>query len=150
MNRKLLLLPLCAATLFAAGELSNRRAPSFSLPDSAGKQYDILDYRGKALVVEVMKTKCDHCSAMAVVLEAVRKQYGDKLALLSLANYPEDNPQSVAFYVNENRVTTPVLFDCGSVALAYMKTTSFDSPHVFLIDARGTIRYDFDWEADTE
>ena len=27
--------------------LSNRRAPSFSLPDSTLKQHDLLDYRGK-------------------------------------------------------------------------------------------------------
>ena len=44
-------------------ELSNRRAPSFSLPDSAMRQHDILDYRGSWLLLDFMKTDCPVASS---------------------------------------------------------------------------------------
>ena len=47
---------LCAALPCAAQELSGRRAPSFSLSDSALKQHDILDYRGRWLLIDFMRT----------------------------------------------------------------------------------------------
>jgi thiol-disulfide isomerase/thioredoxin len=143
--RTILLSTLCAVSLFAAGELSNRRAPSFSLPDSQGRQYDILDFRGKVLIVDFMRTNCPHCAAMSAVLEEVKQKYGDKLAVLSVVNFPDDGPQTVAQYIAGNKVTTPILFDCGTTAVAYMRATSFETPHVFLIDSKGTIRNDFSY-----
>lgn len=148
--RKLLLLPFFAMTMFAAGELSGHRAPSFSLPDTSGRQHDILDYRGKVLIVDIMKTGCPHCQAMTGALEELKKKHADKVAILSIVNFPEDNPQTAAEYIKTYKMTTPILFDCGSVAAAYMKQPSFDTPHVFLIDAKGTIRNDFTYAPDTE
>jgi len=148
--RTVLLSLVCLTSVFGAGGLSNRRAPSFSLPDARGKQHDILDYRGKLLIVDFMKTECDHCAELSPVLEQIKQKYGDKVAVLSVVNYPQDSPQSVGLYVNQHRVKTPVLFDCGSVAASYLNSTSFATPHVFLIDAKGTIRNDFEYGAGTE
>jgi len=148
--RQLLLLPLCAAAVFAAGALSNRRAPSFSLPDVTGKQYDILDYRGRVLILDIMKTSCPHCELMTSVLEEIKKKHGERVAVLSVVNFPEDNPQTAAQYAKARKMATPILFDCGSVAAAYLQANSFDTPHVFLIDARGTIRNDFTYAPDTQ
>src|SRR5215813_7544220 len=50
--RFLCVLLMSAACALGAGELSGRRAPGFSLPDSAGKQYDPLDYRGKVILFD--------------------------------------------------------------------------------------------------
>ena len=147
--RTFLLLPVCVLTMLAAPPLSNRRAPSFSLPDSTGRQYDILDYRGKVLIVDIMKTSCPHCERMTGALEELKKKHGDKVGILSIVNFPEDNPQTAAQYAKQHAMTTPILFDCGSVAAAYMQAASFDTPHVFLIDARGTIRRDFTFGPDT-
>ena len=52
--------------------------------------------------------------------------------------------QSAALDVNQHRMKTPLVFDCGPVAAAYLNSTSFSTPHVFLIDASGRIRNDFD------
>jgi peroxiredoxin len=148
--RTILLSIVCTAALFAVGELSNRRAPSFSLPDTGGQQHDILDYRGKVLIVDFMKTNCPHCAAMSGVLEEVKQKYGDRVAVLSVVNFPEDSPQSVEAYIAGHKISTPILFDCGSVAVAYVRATSFDTPHVFLIDASGAIRNDFTYSPMTQ
>src|SRR5690349_20564921 len=117
--RTSLLTLVFSLSVFGAGELSNRRAPSFSLPDGRGKQHDILDYRGKLLIVDFMRSDCSHCATMTGVLEQIKQKYGDRVEILSIVNYPQDSAQSAALYVNQHRMQTPVLFDCGSVAVAY-------------------------------
>ncbi len=47
---------MAVAALSVGQGLSGRRAPSFALPDTSLKAYDILDYRGRWLVIDYMKT----------------------------------------------------------------------------------------------
>jgi len=58
----------CSASLMAAGELSGRRAPGFSLMDMNFKQYDSQDYRGKILLIDIMQTTCPHCAMFSSIL----------------------------------------------------------------------------------
>lgn len=138
----------CAAlTVAAQGLLSGRRAPSFSIPDSSFNQHDILDYRGRWLIVEFMKTDCPHCRHLAGTLEQVKKKYGAKVAILSIV-VPPDNLSTVAKYIAETKATSPVLFDSGQVAASFFKITptnhaQFDVPHWFAIDPNGTIVKDW-------
>ena len=147
-----LALVLSAASLLAAGEYSNRRAPGFSLPDSSLKQHDPQDYRGKLLIVELMQTNCPHCAAFSEILEDVQQHYAGKLQVLSIVN-PPDNQNTVSRYIAGHHITFPVLFDCGQVAASYLKITpqnpSFNVPHVFLIDQQGMIRGDFGYDLTT-
>jgi thiol-disulfide isomerase/thioredoxin len=138
---------LCASYAMAAGELSGRRAPGFALPDVMTLAYhDPADYRGKVLIVEFMQSTCEHCEKFSGILEKVKAKYGNRVAILSITN-PPDNQNTVGQYVRQNKVTVPILYDCGQVAASYLKATpqnpSVSVPHVFLIDAQGTIRNDF-------
>jgi peroxiredoxin len=131
----------------APGKFSNRRAPGFSLPDSAGKQYDGTDFRGKVLLLEFMQTKCPFCRAMSGVLEQTKTKFGDRIEVLSVVVMP-DTPQNVAQYIKENNVRTPILYDCGQMTASYLRITPQNPtvrfPHLFLIDKDGVIRNDFD------
>ncbi len=145
--RFFLALLMCAAPLFAAGELSGRRAPGFALPDSNLNYHDPQDYRGRILIVDFMATNCPHCSTLSKTLEQVKSRYGGKVAVLSVVNPPADNQNTVARYVAAHKITSPVLFDCGQVAASYLKVTpqrpTFDVPHIFIIDQQGIIRHDY-------
>jgi peroxiredoxin len=134
---------LCTAALFAAGDNSGRRAPGFALPDAKMQVYDLADYRGKIVLLELMQTTCGHCAAFADVLERVQQKYGDKVAILAVVNSRGDDQNTVAQYIAGHRITYPVLFDAGQMAYSYVRSMSFDTPHVFLIDARGTIENDW-------
>jgi peroxiredoxin len=142
-----LMVAVCA---LGAGELSGRRAPGFSLPDSAAKQHDPLDYRGKILIVDFMQVTCEHCVKFSAVLEQARIRYGDKIAVLSIVNPPSEQ-KGVAEYIAKNKIKSPILFDCGQVAYSYLKPTTpnIQIPHVFLIDGDGLIRNDFGHSAST-
>ena len=146
MRRILLLLMVSAISGWASGELSNRRAPGFSLPDSRLNQVDLADYRGKVVVLEIMMTTCPHCEKLAPILETVQRRYAGRVQVLSVVN-PPDTTQTVGQYISKHSLSFPVLFDCGQVAGSYMRATpqkpSFDVPHLFLIDQNGQIRNDF-------
>jgi len=142
--RSLCLILLSAACAFGAGELSNRRAPGFSLPETGNKFHDPQDYRGKLLIVDFMQVSCPHCATFSAILEQAKVKYGDKIAVLSIVNPPSDQ-KGVTDYIAKNKIRNPILFDCGQVAFSYLKPASpqITIPHVFLIDADGMIRNDF-------
>ncbi|RPI15425.1 MAG: TlpA family protein disulfide reductase, partial [Acidobacteriales bacterium] len=141
------LLALCTVSLLlAAGSLSNRRAPGFSLMDSNGTQHNLNDYRGRIVLIDVMQTTCPHCRTFTKVLDKVKAKYGARVVILSVVN-PPDNPQTIARFIREMKSSSPVLFDAGPMAIAYFKATpqnpSVDLPHLFIIDGNGWIVNDY-------
>ena len=140
--RTILATLLCATALFAADDNVNRRAPGFSLPDSAGQQRDLADFRGKWVVLEIMQTTCPHCAEFTEILSQAQKKYGSKLAVIAIVT-PPDTPAQVKQYIAGHGVTYPILFDCGQAAFSYARTGAFDIPQVFLIDPSGMIRKTF-------
>lgn len=141
---------LMLLTAVSAGELSNRRAPGFSLPDMDLKQHDLYDLRGKVVLLEVMKTDCPLCGIMASVLEDMKKKYGDRIAVLSVV-IPPDTQLTVRAFRERHKLTYPTLFDCGQMASSYLKVSPsrprIHLPHLFLIDKEGMIRDD--WQSES-
>ncbi len=148
--RCFLALVLSAASVFAA-DVSSRRAPSFSLPDSHQTQRDILDYRGKVLLIDFMQTSCPHCAKFTDLLEQALKKYPGKIAVLSVV-IPPDTLPNVQNYITAHKMTSPILLDCGQVTGSYLQITSNSQnatvhfPHVFMIDPNGYIKSDFEYK----
>ncbi|MEO8098582.1 MAG: redoxin domain-containing protein [Acidobacteriota bacterium] len=145
-----LLLAVGLATVASGQGLINRRAPSFSLPDSTFTQFDILDYRGKWLLIEFMQTNagsCPTCRELTKKLEALKVKHGAKLAVLAILTTPPETQQTAGAYVNETKTTIPMLFDSSMVAMAYFKATpqrpAIDIPHIFAVNPQGTIIRDW-------
>ena len=148
---KIFLLGVTAFALMGANEFSGRRAPSFSLPDVNMKQHDILDYRGKVLILEFIQTKCEKCQILTRSIETkVKAKFGDSIGVLSVV-VPPDTFDEVKKFINVFKVTSPILFDAGQMASSYTKATpqrpAMYFPHVFLIDQKGEIRNDWQWIA---
>jgi thiol-disulfide isomerase/thioredoxin len=144
MRFPLALLLVVSTVSLHAQALSGRRAPSFSLPDSAMAQHDLLDYRGKWLLIDFMKSDCPHCEALSAVLEQANKQFGSKMVSISIVIAPPENQQTVAKYVAKTGAkSTIVLFDQGQMAVSYFKATpanpGFDTPHLFIVNPQGMI-----------
>jgi len=136
--KKIIALSLLGAALFAAG--GPRRAPGFCLIDSNGQWQDLADYRGKVVIVEFMQTTCPHCAPFSTVLNGLKQKYGDKLAILAIANPPVDTPQTMMKFSQDHKLTYPLLFDQGQVAYAYVRNPSFELPMLYLVDGNGMIR----------
>jgi peroxiredoxin len=145
MKKTILLLMLAALTL-SAGSLVGRRAASFTLPESSGRYWDLLDFRGKVVLLDVMKTTCPHCQVLSKTLERVKQRYGQRIQIISIVT-PPDNPKSVAEYIARYKVTSPIVFDCGQASAALLRITpqnpSVDLPHLIVVDGNGMIRDDW-------
>jgi len=135
-----------AAPAWPAGELSGRRAPGFALPDRHMQFYDLADYRGRVVLLDIMLTTCPNCAKLAETLEKLKASYGDRIAVLSVVN-PPDNVQTVAAFIERHKITSPILFDCGQMAGSYLKpdpkNPRIHVPHLFVIDQEGMIRHHF-------
>jgi peroxiredoxin len=151
---------LLCGVLAAIGSLSPslhaqqnlRRAPSWSLYDSDGQMRDLLDYRGKVVVLDMMQTTCPHCGAFADILEKVQQKYGDRVAILGVVTVlggAADSPDKVKAYKTGHRVTYPILFDMGQMQYSYILRPNVDLPHVYIIDQNGYIRGDYGYSLTT-
>lgn len=136
-----------------AGPLAGRRVPSFALPDATLKLHDVLDYRGKPLLIDIMQTTCGHCRSMAPNIERVRTKYAGRIGVLSIV-VPPDTQATVAQFVAKFRVGFPVLFDCGQTTAAILNVTpqnpKIDLPQLVLVDPKGIIREDWTWTESTK
>jgi peroxiredoxin len=149
-NQKLgIFLVAVATTLLGQGpgqNLSGRRAPSFALPDASMKSYDILDYRGRWLLLDYMKTDRPASKPLSKELAQLKSRLGAKVAILQIV-LPPDNTATVAKYVADTRTTLPIVFDSGQSGMWYFKVTpehpQFDSPHLFAIDPQGMLVRDW-------
>ena len=145
-TQKITILVIAAAALSVGQGLSGRRAPSFALPDSSLKQYDILDYRGRWLLIDYMKTDRPASKTLSKELDKLKARMGAKVGILSIV-LPPDNTATVAAYIKETKTTIPILFDSSQSAVWYFKATpqrpSFDSPHLFAIDPQGMMVQDW-------
>jgi thiol-disulfide isomerase/thioredoxin len=126
-----------------------RRAPSWALVDSNGQLRDLLDYRGKVLIIDMMRTNCPHCAAFADILAQVPARYGDKVAIVGVASIPQDSAETVKQYIAGHKVTYPIVFDAGQMQYSYILKPSVDLPHVYIIDQTGSIRGDFGYSVTT-
>ncbi len=144
------LLSLICASVLLAGEHTGQRAPGFALPDANLKVYDLADYRGKILILEFFQTDCPQCVTFAPILNEAKQKYGDKIAILAVANSPHDNANTVARYVEANKIDYPVVFDQGQMEYSYLRKLTIDNPYIFIIDANGVIRDDIGYSAFTK
>src|SRR3984893_11564197 len=83
--RAFIWLVISSGCLLASGDQAGRRAPGFALPDPEYKHfYDLQDYRGKGVLIDIMSTRCPHCQLLTTTLEQVKARYGDKVAILEV------------------------------------------------------------------
>jgi peroxiredoxin len=150
MNARVFALLWCllASAVQAAGEYSNRRAPGFSLPNAAFVQHDLLDFRGKIVLIDFMKTDCPHCQTLTATLEKVKAKFGPKVQVISVV-LPPDTPDTISAFVKKSRTTSLLLMDSGQMMMSYLKITPSNMrvqfPHLFIVDGNGWIRNDASW-----
>ena len=145
--KRLFAILLCSV-IAASAQQALRRAPSWALYDSKGQMRDLLDYRGKVVVLEMMQTTCPHCGAFADVLEKAKEKYGDKVAVLAVVTVigpAAETPDKVAAYIAGHKIAYPILYDMGQMQISYLQKSRVDLPTVFIIDQNGFIRGEYSY-----
>lgn len=129
-------------------------APDLDLLDLQGVRHELSTYRGKVVVLEWIAPDCPyvakHHALHSTVPDLVAKFSDRQVVWLAVASGAAADPAALAARLEGWRLTYPVLLDPdGRVAAAYR---AHATPHVFVIDADGVLRYtgaiDDDWSHD--
>jgi peroxiredoxin len=115
----------------------NEPASDFELPDLTGNLHRLSDFRGKIIIINFWSCECPHSEHADQALTA---KYGRSVdvVILPIASNRSESAQSVAGAA-KTRGLPRVWLDanCGVADLYDAQTT----PHVFVIDRNGILRY---------
>jgi peroxiredoxin len=121
-----------------------RAAPSFSLPDTNGRTCDLADAAGRIVVIEWINTDCPYVKrhyidgAMLEVYRMVQAVAPDTV-WIAIDSTKDATAQDRAAWREKHGVPYPVLLDSdGTVGRLY---NARRTPHMFVIDAKGVLRY---------
>ena len=121
-------------SLARAGEA----APDFELPDLDGILHRRSSLLGRILVINFWSADCPHSVRADKRLLELKSEWGDRVAVWSVAANRQDRMEDLTRAAIEREVTPLLLDPDQAVANRYGALTT---PHVFLIDARGILRY---------
>ncbi len=113
-------------------ESERKRAPQFELKDSAGRLVRLSDYAGKVVVLDFWATWCGPCkTSIPWLIELSKKFEADGLAVIGIS-MDEDGWEVVKLFVEEMRITYPVVLGTRRVAYLYGDVDSL--PLAFFVD----------------
>lgn len=118
--------------------LNGQAAPTFRLPDLAGKMHSPEELRGRVVLLNFWSAECPWTERTDRELLAYRTHWGDQVAWWNIASNANE-PVELLTRVAAERGLPVVLLDAGQqVADRYGAQTT---PHLFVLDAAGILRY---------
>jgi thiol-disulfide isomerase/thioredoxin len=113
-------------------------ATEFSLPDLNGTIHRLGDYRGKVVVIDFWSCECPHSERTDRLLIEKMDQWPPEVVVLFIASNRSESTQSIGQIARERRLPIVLLDAHQAVADLYEAQTT---PHVFVIDPLGMLRY---------
>jgi len=134
-----LVLGLATAIYFQLGNAKRAGfpAPDFALPDLSGQVHRLSDFRGKVVFLNVWATWCPPCRMEMPAMETLFRRLKGRDFVMLAVSQDEDGLKAVGPFVEQHRLTFPVLLDPkGSVSSRYGVT---GYPETFVIDREGKV-----------
>ncbi len=141
----LVLFSVCNAC--TAGELPaakikfGEKMADFTLPDTAGKQRSLYEFKGKkAVAVVFIATQCPYSNAFTHVLADLAREYSSRgVAFVGINANKTEPATEVAQHARERNLGFAVLKDQGNVIADRLGASV--TPEVFLLDSDFVLRY---------
>jgi peroxiredoxin len=87
-------------------------APDFELETSLGETVRLSDLRGQAVLVNLWATWCPPCREEMRAIETVYQEYNEQgFTVLAVNMTYQDDSSTITQFVQEQRLTFPILFD---------------------------------------
>ncbi len=118
----------------------NQPAPDFALPDLHGRIHHLSDYRGQIVIVNFWSCECPHSERTDKVILSMFVQWREAspVTMLSIASNRNETAEALQAAAESRRLPAVLLdADCSVADLFNAQTT----PHVFVIDREGILRY---------
>ena len=115
----------------------NLPAPDFTLPNLAGNNVSLTDFRGKVVLLNIWATWCPPCVAEMPSMQKLYQELKDEGFLILAVSLDETGVEAVKPFIDKHRLDFPVLLDVkGEIKNLYQIT---GIPESFIIDRSGTI-----------
>ena len=143
-----LLAPILMGVAVAAGPVAaqpvpGEPAPDFELPDAAGEVHRLSEYRGKVVVLEWTNPTCPFVMRhyKEGTMKTLAAAYADtQVVWLAINTTHYNTVEQTRQWEKAQELSYPTLLDPdGTVGRLYNARTT---PHMFVIDTRGVLRYD--------
>jgi len=116
----------------------NSVTPDFALPDQNGQLHRLSDYRGKIVIVNFWSAECPWSERADKNLMATMNQLSDQVVVLPVASNASESDEMIIEATNQRGIHFVLRdVDCRLADLWQAQTT----PHVFVIDQSGILRY---------
>lgn len=116
----------------------NQPVPDFELPDLNGALHRLSNYRGRIVIVNFWSCECPHSERTDKAILSMFVQWQDDVTMLTIASNRSETVEALKEAAESRRLPN-VLHDadCSVANLFDAQTT----PHVFVIDRDGILRY---------
>jgi peroxiredoxin len=116
----------------------NQPAPDFELPDLEGKHHRLSDYRGLIVIVNFWSCECPHSERTDKAFLTMFDQWRGDVVMLSIAANRSENAEALKKAADARRLPGVLIDALCFVADIYEAQIT---PHVFVIDRDGILRY---------
>ena len=116
----------------------NDPAPDFELPDLQGDLHKLSDYIGKIVVINFWSAECPHSERTDRYLLHLLEGWDGEVVILPVASNKNESSQMVAEIAKARGIPAVLIDSEHLVADLYGAVTT---PHVFVVDHEGILRY---------
>ena len=118
-------------------ESNRRKAPNFSLKDANGDTVNLVDYRGKVVLVNFWATWCGPCKYEMPWFVEFEQKYKDRDFAVLGVSMDDDGWKSVKPYITEHKINYRVMI--GSEVISQQFGDIDSLPTSFILDRQGRI-----------
>ena len=112
--------------------------PDFELPDLNGKLQRLSAHRGRIVIVNFWSCECPHSERTDKAILSMFVQWQEDVTMLTIASNRNESAEALKEAAESRRLPNVLLdADCRVADLFNAQTT----PHVFVIDREGILRY---------
>jgi peroxiredoxin len=113
-------------------------APEFELMGLDGQVHSLRDWRGSIVVLNFWSAECVHSRRADTVLAELVPGWGDEVSLLCIVSNENEDDELVKSAARNDKISRLLRDRNHEVADSYGAITT---PHVFVIDEKGVLRY---------
>jgi peroxiredoxin len=113
----------------------NQAPPNFAIPTPRGTEY-LSQLRGRVVVIDFWATWCDVCTKEMKYFVRAQRQYGDKVAVVTVS---DELPDVAASYFRTWNIELPLVEDlAGAISRIY---SIAKIPDTLVLDPEGRVSY---------
>jgi thiol-disulfide isomerase/thioredoxin len=116
----------------------NEPVPKFELFDLQGVLHKLRDYCGKIVIINFWSAECPHSERTDQYLLDVLERWNGEVVLLSIAANQNESVRLVAEAAKARHIPQVLMDSDHRIADLY---EAFTTPHVFVLDHQGILRY---------